>query len=223
MKTPIYITAYCKISGNKVALNENIVLQGQENSMFPDFIKQVYKEFDIAYPKFFKMDNLCKIGFAAAEIALKKTGILHRYKEDEIAIIFQNGSSSIDTDTDYQQTISDRDNYFPSPGLFVYTLPNILIGEICIRNHLTGENTLFVSEKPDLPFLHKYAESLLLSGKTKACIMGWVDFNRLSEDKNNVQYEAYLYIVESKENKLNFEHTIDNIITFYQSQYSWKI
>lgn len=217
MKNLLTISTYCKIWDNQVAVNGNIVLQEQENLLFTDFIRQVYKMFDFSYARFFKMDNLCKLGFAAAEIALKETGILSRYKEDKTAVIIQNRSSSIDTDTDYQKTINDRDNYFPSPALFVYTLPNILIGEISIKNHLTGESTLFVSEKPDFPFLYTYAESLIHSGKAQACIMGWVDFDRHSEDKNDVQYEAFIYTVESKENKLNFEHTKDNIITFYQS------
>jgi len=217
MKNPLSISTYCKVSDNQVTVNGNIVLQGQKKLLFPDFIRQVYKMFDFSYARFFKMDNLCKLGFAAAEIALKETGILSRYKEDETAILIQNRSSSIDTDTDYQQTIQDRDNYFPSPALFVYTLPNILIGEISIKNHLTGESALFVAEKPDFPFLHTYSESLIHSGKAKACIIGWVDFDRHSEDNNDVHYEAFIYIVESKENKLNFEHTKDNIITFYQS------
>lgn len=217
MKNPLSITTYCKIAGNKITVNGNVVFQGQKNIAFPDFIKQVYKTFDFSYAKFFKMDNLCRLGFAATEIALIETGILSHYNEGDIAVVIQNGSSSIDTDTEFRQTIIDRDNYFPSPGLFVYTLPNILIGEISIKNHLTGESTLFVTEKPDFPFLHTYTKALVQTGKTKACIMGWVDFDRHTPDRNDVQYEAFIYIVETKENKLNFEHTKDNIITFYQS------
>ena len=212
------ISTYCKISGKGLVVNGKPVMQNpDENISFPDFIKLIYKEFEFSYPKFFKMDNLCKLGFAAAEVALRESGIIGKYQENEIAVVIQNRSSSMDTDTDYLATIKNRENYFPSPALFVYTLANILIGEISIKNHLTGENTLFVSEKPDFQFLKNYAESLLVSGAAKACIMGWVDFDRLSDDKNDVQYEAFIYIVESKENKLNFEHSKENIITFYQS------
>src|SRR3712207_7060242 len=44
----------------------------------------------------------------------------------------------------YEQTICHRAQFFPSPSVFVYTLPNIVTGEIAIRNHYHGETHFFV-------------------------------------------------------------------------------
>ena len=41
----------------------------------------------------------------------------------------------------FQETIQHADSYYPSPALFVYTLPNIVTGEIAIRNKYYGETS----------------------------------------------------------------------------------
>src|SRR5690606_9811213 len=104
--------------------------------------KQVYKENNSAYPKFFKMDNLCKLAFLASEFLLEDSKIGSTTQEN-MGIVLSNKSSSLNTDRKHQATINDKDNYFPSPALFVYTLPNIMIGEISIRHQIKGENVFF--------------------------------------------------------------------------------
>ena len=101
---------------------------------------ELYRRFVGDYPKFFKMDTLCRLGFIAAEILLKN--------EKVEAIILANRSASIKNDTDYLATISEG-NYYPSPALFVYTLPNIVTGEIAIRHHIQGETSFYILEKPE--------------------------------------------------------------------------
>ena len=137
------------------------------------------------------MDNMSKLAFLSSEILLKSTQITKKYKSDEIAVILSSGSSSLQTDFNYQQTINDRDNYFPSPSIFVYTLPNVMAGEICIRNNIKGENTVFISEKFDKEFLFSYVDILLRSGRVKACITGRIEYNYPSGN-----YEAELYLLE---------------------------
>ena len=95
-------------------------------------IAGLYREFVGDYPKFFKMDSLCKLGFIGSELLLK--GINAEEKENAAIILF-NRNGSLITDRNYQKTITD-DNYFPSPALFVYTLANIVTGEIAIRNKI---------------------------------------------------------------------------------------
>lgn len=217
MKPEYYISSFCKISENRIILNGNVVFEEQPGLTFSDFMKAAYRHFELNYPKFFKMDNLCKLGFMAAELVLKDTGFTQEYQADEIGILIHNASSSIDTDTDYHLTIRDRNNYFPSPALFVYTLPNILIGELCIRHHIKGESSLFITEKPDPEMIQVVAENLLEHGRTRACLTGWVDFNRLSVNKDDVAYEAMVYTVGEKGKSINFEHHIKNIIKLCQS------
>ena len=189
------ITSYCIIRHNKVIINDKLDYVQNNHGGFSGFIRSVYRNYKINYPKFFKMDNLSKLGFITSELLLKQDDLLSNYKNDEIGIIISNSGSSIDTDIKYYNTIKDKTNYFPSPSVFVYTLPNIMIGEICIRNKIMGEGFFFVFEKFDPDFLCNYINILFETLKIKSCISGWVDFE---DDK----YESLLFLVE-KENKKN--------------------
>ena len=100
-----------------------------------------------------------------------------------------NSSSSLDTDRNYQKTISSRTDYFPSPAVFVYTLPNVLIGEICIRHKIFGEGNFFISEKFNPSFVFNYVSQLFDNDFVKCCITGWVEISG-----NN--YESVLYLIE---------------------------
>lgn len=179
------------INNNSVTINESedYNFSNLSNEKFSVVAKSIYKNYGINYPKFYKMDNLSKLGFLAAEILLKETAVLSKYKSEEIAVILSNESSSLDTDLKYQKTIDDRNNYFPAPAVFVYTLPNIVIGEICIRHKIKGENTVFISETFDKEFIFEYTEILFNTGKAKVCITGRIDY---SYPDGNYYAEVYL-------------------------------
>jgi len=136
------------------------------------------------------MDNLCKLAFVAAELLLKDHN--PKGKSEEVALVFSNAGASLDTDKTYFSSVEDKSNYFPSPAVFVYTLPNIMMGEICIRHRFLGENVFFISEKFDGALLADYSESILSSGKATSVIAGWVEIN----DK---EWEAVLFLIEPEE------------------------
>jgi hypothetical protein len=153
------------------------------------FLVEVYRHFDINYPKFYKMDNLCKLGFLTSELLLRNNNIQQRYKGEDIGIILCNAASSIDTDRNHQQSIHDRFAYFPSPSVFVYTLANIVIGEICIRNKFYGEGTFFIEESFNVNRNHTYVRQLLDDKVLQCCLTGWVEMN-------GDHYEAIMYLIE---------------------------
>ena len=142
MDTAYQIKSYCSIKGNKVALNGTLIYQDESNT-FSEFIKAVYKNQNTNYPKFFKMDNLSKLAFLTADILLKNEN-LNLEETNDIAIVFSNKASSLDTDKKYQDSIKNKENYYPSPAVFVYTLLNICIGEISIKYKLYSENSFFI-------------------------------------------------------------------------------
>ena len=189
MKEALCITGWCKISNQEVILKNKKEVFEENFVNFAAFIKNLYKKEKISYPKFYKMDNLSKLGFLNAELLLTNSDVLIKYDTKEIGIVMANSSSSLDTDLDYQELIRDKSNYFPSPAVFVYTLPNILIGEICIRHKIKGENAFFISEKFDPGQLDLYVTHLFDQGKLKTCICGWVE---LLKEK----YHSVLFIVE---------------------------
>lgn len=153
------------------------------------FFADAYKHLEINYPKFHKMDNLSKLGIITTEAALKGSGFLQRNSPENVAIIMANKASSLDTDRNYQNSINSKDQYLPSPATFVYTLPNIVIGEIAIKHKITGENAFFVVDAFDPQLLVNQAQVTLNQNETIAAICGWVDYDNGNSD-------ALIYLVE---------------------------
>jgi hypothetical protein len=203
-----YITSYCLFKPGKVLVNGEQLYTGKENGE-TDFIKSVYKDAGIGYPKFYKMDRLCRLAFVASELLLDVNRLTEKYNGDVIGITIANSASSLEIDTEHQNTISDKDSFFPSPAVFVYTLPNILIGEIAIRNSIKGENSLFIFEHFNSQFMSGYNDALIKNGKTEACISGYVDVYENS-------CEAFLYTVEKTPGILDIEHTAENLNQLYK-------
>ncbi len=205
MKEEFQIKSWCRIKDGIVSLNGKLLFADDAED-FSNFSKAVYKHFETSYPKFFKMDNLSKLAFLAADILLKNDDL--NDEENNIALVFSNIASSLDTDRKHQDSIQNKDAYFPSPAVFVYTLPNICLGEISIRHRLYSENSFFIFERFNAEHLHIYANNLLRNNKAEKALCGWVEF-----DEN--EYEAFLYLVE---NEGDLPHTTEQITELYEKK-----
>lgn len=190
------ITRHCSINLSVLTLNGSIVFDEKQDNP-AGFLKTAYRHLGLQYPKFFKMDKLCKLAFLSAEMLLKGTDIITRYPAEEIGLVIFNSSSSLETDEKHQESISDHGNYFPSPSVFVYTLPNIMTGEIAIRHKIKGENAVFISEKPDPNAIFQFVDELFSQERVHCCITGWVD---AYHDK----FSSCLMLVEKEENAKSF-------------------
>lgn len=186
MSTENYITSHCTISKNMVSKNEAKLFENKDADLSA-FLLSAYQYFQLNYPKFYKMDNLSKLGWLATEILLKDSFDKEQYQPEDIGIVLANASSSLDDDLKYFESVKD----VASPALFVYTLPNIVIGEICIRNHFKGEHAFFVQETFDVDFIAKQVNYLLNKNSLQACICGWVEV--LEQE-----YKAVLFLVEKQ-------------------------
>jgi len=194
----LHIQKYCHIRNGQIAVNGKSIYKG-ESSNFKDFIKAAYKHFEIDHSKFFKMDNLSKLVFMAAEILLKDE------PEKNISLVLSNRAASLDTDRKHQASISKPGNGYASPAMFVYTLPNICMGEISIRHRLFSENAFFVFDNFTSDVLFDYCENMMSEEKAKKALCGWVDFD-------DGKYDAFLYIVA---NSGIFVHSISQINRLY--------
>lgn len=180
----IAITASCLVVNGSV-YKDGIKQFAAEPVDLDKLLPAVYSYFGFRYPKFHKMDNLSKLGWLATEILLQDTDLTAKYPASGVGVVLSNANASLDTDRKYYDTVKD----IPSPALFVYTLPNIVTGEICIRHRLKGENAFFVSESFDAPFIHQYVSNMINNDILQCCICGWVDV--LGND-----YKAALFLVE---------------------------
>ena len=139
-------------------------------------ITSVYKRFVDDYPKFYKMDMLSRLGFVASELLLKaENSKMHEGLEDRAIILF-NSSSSIDSDLKYQKSIEDDKNFFPSPSVFVYTLPNIVTGEIALRHRYYGETSFYILPYRNEIQMRDILLSSTLDPSTSSILTGWLDY-----------------------------------------------
>lgn len=197
-----FIHSWCTIQNNKIDLNGETIFESEPTTGFADFAKAAYRNFGWSYPKFFKMDSLSKLAFIAAELLLKDE--TSSETENDIALVFSNKSSSMDTDVTFQESIATKKNYYPSPAVFVYTLPNICIGEISIRHNLKSENSFFIFEKFNPGFLSNYTDVLLSTKRAEKVLCAWVDFYKET-------YRANFYLVNSTEGLEHNETTIKTL------------
>jgi hypothetical protein len=202
-----HISSYCKIKNNTVWLNGNEMAINNNPADFASFLTDLYKQIGMNYPKFFKMDSLCKLGMLAAELTIRNASNFEKQEKNKVAIVLSNNAASLETDRNHQKTITDKTQYFPSPAVFVYTLPNIVIGEIAIKYKLTGENAFFISEKFDQNLMYTYTSILLQEQHTDAAICGWINV-----DGN--EYEAFVYCLE----KSNFNRNNEDFNQLYTAE-----
>lgn len=169
------ITNHCKITRQQITRNGRMIFQDTENLTASEYLKSGFKSLCVAYPKFYKMDILARLGFLSAEVLLGGRQLSKEYSPGEIALVMQNASSTVHADTDHCNSIRNPEAYFPSPAVFVYTLPNIMLGEICIRNGFFGENLLFSEPRFNPAALEKHVHLLSQTGRMQCCIAGWAE------------------------------------------------
>lgn len=187
-----------RITPEEVILDQRKIWEGkeelgeQEGLEHHSLLTSLYKQMIGNYPKFYKMDGLSRLGFVASEILLNAE---KGETDKERAIIFFNHSSSIASDRNYKESIKDKDNYFPSPSIFVYTLPNIVTGEIAIRNHFHGETSFFILPDKDERMMEEILQASCRDAQSKSFLTGWIDY----EDERH--FEADLKIKKMRNYK----------------------
>lgn len=202
-----FINSYCRINASRVSLNGKIIFDSkQQQFATDDFLNALYKHLNIDYRKFYKMDLLTKLGFLASELLLK--GIDREQPKQDMGIIFFNRSSSLEADKSFQATIQRPSDFFPSPAEFVYTLPNIVIGEIAIRNKIYGETAFYVLKNFYSDTINTTIEDTIFAAGLKCVLAGWIEVN-VSENKQ----DCFMALCSSKQGDKNnsclpagFEH-----------------
>lgn len=187
-----------RITPEEVVLDHQKLWEGkkelgeQDGKEHHSLLTSLYKQMIGNYPKFYKMDGLSRLGFVASEILLNAE---KGETDKERAIIFFNHSSSIASDRNYKESINDKNNYFPSPSIFVYTLPNIVTGEIAIRNHFHGETSFFILPDKDERLMEEILQASCRDDQSKSFLTGWIDY----EDERH--FEADLKIKKMRNYK----------------------
>lgn len=171
MKNLVNIS-HCRITQTSILVDGKTVFKSDAPfTTSGDLFKKIYRSLGMDYKKFFKMDTLSQAAIIGTEYLSNSTAFDQKYTSEEIGLVFGNKSSSLATDRNYHSTISG----FPSPGLFVYTLPNISIGEVAIKHKISGENVFFVLDEYDDELFENYVDILMANDSMKCCIAGWLE------------------------------------------------
>lgn len=176
-----------EISPNHIRVNGKEITTEDSGE---NLLTRIYKQKIKGYAKFYKMDMLSRLGFVASELLLDEEGAPRFTERSDRAIVLFNRISSLHTDAEYAKGITSSDAYYPSPSTFLYTLPNIVTGEIAIRNQYHGETSFYVLQKRDEKLMRKVMLSAFADDTTTSLISGWVDYE--NEDSYTADISLYL-------------------------------
>lgn len=172
-----------KLSSEGVALDGKVLVTHEKGK---NMLTQLYKQYIGDYPRYYKMDILSKVAFICSEFLLQAEGTRDKHKEDRAVILF-NHSSAVVSDRAFLSTIAEE--FYPSPSVFVYTLPNIATGEIAIRNGYHGETSFYILPSKSAEIMNKIIDASLCDNAMQSAISGWVN----CDDENH--FEAEMRIV----------------------------
>lgn len=198
------------ISGTSM-IHSNRVFQDGRHVPIPettdDFLTRIYAWLGPGYPKFYKMDVPSQLGFLAGEILLRDLPVT-AYDPANVGIVLSSASGCLDTDLRYAASVRTM----ASPALFVYTLPNIVGGELCIRHTIKGENAFFITPAFDAQLLADYVLQTLQIPGMETCIGGWVE-------AVNGHHDVFLYLAEKTKRGMGIPLSAVELEKIYQSDY----
>lgn len=159
-------------------LPDGVTLDGRPlpvQSQGAGLLSEIYRKYVGDYPKYHKMDALSRLAFLATELLLSRGDVP---QDSGRATIFFNRTSSVVADRCHLGSIAKPGEFYPSPSVFLGTLPNIATGEIAIRHGYTGETSLYITDFRDGALMKKVVSSSFSLGGFRSLICGFVDCDR---------------------------------------------
>lgn len=136
-------------------------------------VTEIFKKYLADGSRFFKMDLYSRLAYVGTTL-LAKDALEDAGSEDRALVIFtQNGS--VLADRKHLSTFSHPDEFFPSPAVFINTLPNVVLGEIAVKNSIKGETTLVLLPDRDETAMQRIIEATVAATRPSVLICGWVD------------------------------------------------
>ncbi len=124
-------------------------------------------------PHFGRMDILCKLALGAAELCLAAADA--ELPRDETAVVGATRLGCLEADARFHDTLLKGGYAGASPGLFVYTLPSMFVGEVAIRFQLRGRCTLLCNGAQSAGAALSRALRLVETGRAPAALAIYAD------------------------------------------------
>lgn len=168
-----------QMDGWVVMNNRHFVINGSPllptGIALPATPEAAYSLFNANYPRFYKMDQLCKWALLGAHSLMDS--VAENMNKTTAALVLSTANGCLMADKAYQQAAPP-----PSPALFVYTLPNIMLGEICIKHGFKGEQMCIISDRFNAATICAIASDLIAHQGMTTCILGWVNVDEAHFD-----------------------------------------
>ncbi len=176
-KQEFFIESYVHIRNAGVFSEGKCIVENKEGLDPLAWCRFLYQRLDINYPKFHKMDILSKTTIIAGEVLLRNQS----FADTTIPLVFANRGGSIASDENHAASLFLDADAMASPAVFVYTLPNIALGELSIKHRLQSPNVFFIfdrfEDKETLEFLVKFQEELAIENPSQRLAGGWLEAN----------------------------------------------
>lgn len=166
--TKAFIHHYLQWKNNTISRDGKPFLYCNEQLSSKELLANFYLQLNISYPKFFKMDISSKLGMLASCMLMSE---IKKTDPIKTGIICSTYHGCLEVDKAFEQSRHE----IPSPALFVYTLPNIALGEICIYHKIKGPQVCLIEEKLNPDLLITTALGIFERNRAEACIIGHLD------------------------------------------------
>ena len=136
-------------------------------------VTEIFKKFLADGSRFFKMDLYSRLAYVATSLLAKDS--LEGCDPEEVALVVFTQNGSVLADRKHLSTFSNPEEFFPSPAVFINTLPNVVLGEIAVKNTIKGETTLVLLPGRDESAMNRIIDATLAATKPVVMICGWID------------------------------------------------
>ena len=161
------VTARVQISPQGLWVNGERCGLRQEGAAL---LTEIYKTCLDDNPKFYKMDLFSRVAYLASALLLRE-----EKEVEEMPFILFNRSSSVLADRHHLRSCNGPEGFFPSPSVFVYTLPNVVMGDLAVHYGLKGETTLLILPEKDEALMERITGSVFTQTGARMMLTGWAD------------------------------------------------
>ena len=151
-------------------------------------ITRLYKECLSDDARYYKMDLFSRLAYVGTGLLAKDN--LAGCAPEDIGLLIFTKNGSVLADRKHLSTFSQE--YYPSPAIFINTLPNVVLGEIAVTHQIKGETTLVMLPGENQELMENILAATLSATQPSALITGWVDC-----ESENV-FQASLKLIKIK-------------------------
>ncbi len=146
---------------------QSIPLENQGAALLPE----IFKKYLADGSRFFKMDLFSRLAYVGTGLLAKDA--LEDCAPEDRGLLIGTLNGSVLADRKHLSTFSEE--YYPSPAIFINTLPNVVLGEIAVTHQIQGETTLLMLPGLEDACLENILDATLAATQPSVLIAGWVD------------------------------------------------